>query len=342
MSVNRVCAIIAAYNASSTIAASIRSALAEPEVAEVVVIDDASRDDTIGVAHAADDGSGRMKIVALKQNRGPSHARNVAIAESSAPWISVLDADDTFLPGRFARLFAHQDWEMAADNIVFVPEENADQTEALAPPSFDPAPEVMSLAQFIEGNIDGSGGARSEAGFLKPVISRDFLDREGLRYAEDVRLGEDFVLYSRLLSRGARFVTIRSCGYRALERPHSLSGRHRTADLLAFADASRAILAEETLPDDARDALIRHERLTRDKYRHRRFLDRKAQDGWSDAAAYAFQGWDHLSAIARLTFKDKWGSLRERIGPTPDEPDIAPIRFLMEGSPVSGAEARRS
>ncbi|TIR69420.1 MAG: glycosyltransferase, partial [Mesorhizobium sp.] len=45
----RVCVIIAARNAARTIPVAIASALREPEVAEVVVVDDASTDDTQNV-----------------------------------------------------------------------------------------------------------------------------------------------------------------------------------------------------------------------------------------------------------------------------------------------------
>ena len=58
-----ICVIIAAKNASETIDIAIRSALVEPEVGEVVVIDDGSTDTTSDVAHAADDGIGQIRIV---------------------------------------------------------------------------------------------------------------------------------------------------------------------------------------------------------------------------------------------------------------------------------------
>ena len=69
-----ICVIIAAKNASSTIAEAVRSALAEPEVSEAVVIDDASTDDTFQVAKQCDDGTGRLIVERFDVNRGPSAA----------------------------------------------------------------------------------------------------------------------------------------------------------------------------------------------------------------------------------------------------------------------------
>src|SRR5262245_48322064 len=103
-SAGAVCVIIAARNASATIARAVRSALRERQVAEVVVVDDGSTDATADAAYDADDGSGRLKLLVLSKNRGPAAARNHAIARSSAPLIAVLDADDFFLPGRFDAL----------------------------------------------------------------------------------------------------------------------------------------------------------------------------------------------------------------------------------------------
>jgi succinoglycan biosynthesis protein ExoU len=91
-----ICVIIAARDAAATVGRAIRSALAEPEVAEVLLVDDGSRDRTADEALAADDGTGRLLVLSLDRNRGPAFARNHAIARSTAPLLSILDADDFF------------------------------------------------------------------------------------------------------------------------------------------------------------------------------------------------------------------------------------------------------
>lgn len=115
-----VCIIIAAKNAADTIARAVASALAEPETAEVVVIDDGSTDDSASVARAADDETGRLKVVRFEENRGPAAARNHAIAISHSPLIGVLDADDFFFPGRLGQLLSQDGWHFIADNIAFI------------------------------------------------------------------------------------------------------------------------------------------------------------------------------------------------------------------------------
>ncbi|MBW8909733.1 MAG: glycosyltransferase family 2 protein [Mesorhizobium sp.] len=323
-----VCVIIAARNAARTIPVAITSALREREVAEVVVVDDASTDNTQGAALAADDGSGRLSVIRLDVNRGPSFARNAAIRASRSPFISVLDADDFFLEGRFRRLFAGAGWDFAADNIMLIRDDAANDLERVAAPPFAADPEFLDFERFIEGNISRRRVLRGELGFLKPVISRAFLERHGLSYDENLRLGEDYELYARAVACGARFKIIKSCGYGALVRADSLSGRHKTQDLKRLADADLALLAIDNLPERSKAALRRHERHVRDKYRLRNFLDVKAERGLASAAAYAFASPSNLIPIVHGVAADKLDVLFRRTGISARQ-QVPPTRFLM-------------
>lgn len=323
-----VCVIIAARNAARTIPVAIASALRETEVAEVVVVDDASTDNTRDVALAADDGSGRLAVIRLDVNRGPSAARNVAIQASRSPFISILDADDFFLEGRFRRLFASADWDFAADNIMLIRDDPATDLAKVAAPPFAADPEFLDFERFIDGNISRRRVLRGELGFLKPVISRAFLDRHGLTYDENLRLGEDYELYARAVARGARFKVIKSCGYGAIVRADSLSGRHRTQDLKRLADADLALLRIDSLPERSKAALRRHERHVRDKYRLRNFLDVKAERGLAPAVAYAFTSQANLIPIVRGVATDKLDALFRRAGIAARQ-NVPPMRFLM-------------
>lgn len=328
---NTVSVIIPAHNARRTIEQAIRSALAEPEVVEVIVVDDASSDDTASVAERCCDGQNRLSVIRLMQNVGPAKARNHAIDIATAPWIAILDSDDILLPGRFARLFAAGPFELAADNIALVPDHMRNTITPGEIATFRDAPAHLSLSGFIAGNLGGRAGmGRDETGLLKPVISRDFLQRSGLRYDERLRLGEDFILYVRLIARGARFVTIRSCGYVAFQRADSLSVKHRTEDLRAFADAAEGILRDDPLPPDAQDLLRQQERLTRNKYHHRLFLDRKAEGGLMFAARRTMALPGTLWPILRLTARDKRSTLMQRLRLTRIAHEHSGIRYLLK------------
>jgi succinoglycan biosynthesis protein ExoU len=325
-STQTICVIIAAKNAAETIAKAIASALAEPLVSEVVVVDDGSSDGTADVARAADDHSGRLKILSFAQNRGPSAARNAAISASQAPLIAILDADDFFFPGRFTPMLAQEGWDMLADNIAFIPDPDA----LSVPERFEARPRVISLVDFVEGNLSQRGKPRGEVGFLKPVMRRAFLDAHGIRYDEKLRLGEDYDLYLRALAKGARYVVIEHCGYGAVVRHDSLSSRHRTEDLRMLYEADEAILADASLPADARDVITRHRNHIRERYEHRAFLDAKAQAGLGGALRRLMGRPQHIASVSTGIFLDKLDAARRKGSPAaPASP--AAVRYLLSG-----------
>ena len=95
-----VSVVIPAFNAAGAIAAALSSVAAQTRPpAEVVVVDDASTDNTADVARS---GSSNHRIIQSPCNLGPAAARNRGVAEARGEWIAFLDADDAWLPGRLA------------------------------------------------------------------------------------------------------------------------------------------------------------------------------------------------------------------------------------------------
>lgn len=305
MAMPSVGVVIAARNAEATIGAAVASALQSVPVAEVVVVSDGSTDATLAMAAAAAAGDGRLRVLALDRNVGPAEARNRGIEMLRTDVVAVLDADDRLLPGRFEPMVAQGGWDLAADNVVFVRDGGA-----VPPPSAlglddPPAFERLDLERFVLGNLVQPGVSRGEMGFLKPVMSRAFLDRHGLRYDPRLRLGEDYDLYVRALIAQGRFLLTRRAGYLALVREDSLSSRHRTADLEALCRAMRMHLAHPGLGPGQRAALTRVLRQMERRHAHRTVLDRKAERGATGAllALAARPAW--IPAVVGGVLRDK-------------------------------------
>lgn len=274
-----VCVVIAAYNAEMTIARAVRSALAQREVAEIVVVDDASTDHTIAAANAADDATGRLKILALRINSGPAAARNLGIAASVSPLIALLDADDFYLPERFERMLQVQDWDLIADNIAFVDEDHIGEFCEKDVKRNSESTWEVSYLDFVEGNHSSPQKYRSEISFMKPLIKREIIDRTQTFYNENLRLGEDFIFYSELMIKGARLKCIDCCGYIAVVRKGSLSGEHSTQDIANFFKADLDLLNIEHNDQNIQKSLEKHHKQLADRLHLRRILDHRRSYG---------------------------------------------------------------
>jgi glycosyltransferase involved in cell wall biosynthesis len=101
----QVSVIIPAFNAEKYLAQAVQSALAQPETAEVILVEDGSSDTTLSVCqHLVTQYPDRLHLhqhpVGRNQGAGPS--RNLGIKMASSPYVAFLDADDFYLPNCFA------------------------------------------------------------------------------------------------------------------------------------------------------------------------------------------------------------------------------------------------
>ncbi len=121
----RVSVIMAARNAEAFVGRALRSLQAQTlGDFEVIVVDDASTDDTAPAVLACDDQ--RVQLVRLDENLGAAAARNVALEHVRAPLVAVLDADDVAWPGRLeaqvAYLHEHPEVDVVGGQIRVVDE----------------------------------------------------------------------------------------------------------------------------------------------------------------------------------------------------------------------------
>jgi glycosyltransferase involved in cell wall biosynthesis len=96
---SRVSVIIPTYNRSRFLREAIQSVLRQTHrPAEIIVVDDGSRDDTDSVVEEFGD---RVRCLRCA-HRGVSAARNVGIRQSCGRWLAFLDSDDLWLPGKLS------------------------------------------------------------------------------------------------------------------------------------------------------------------------------------------------------------------------------------------------
>lgn len=89
--------VIPMYNRRAEIGRALNSCLAQTSADfEVVIVDDRSTDDSVGVVRAYNDS--RIRVIVHEANRGACAARNTAANASAGAWLVFLDSDDELLP----------------------------------------------------------------------------------------------------------------------------------------------------------------------------------------------------------------------------------------------------
>lgn len=97
--------IIPVYNAARFIEKAVASANEQPEVKEIIVIEDGSTDETPKILESL---KRKYKILKVsthpgKENRGRAASRNLGIYQATSDYIAFLDADDYYLKDRFKK-----------------------------------------------------------------------------------------------------------------------------------------------------------------------------------------------------------------------------------------------
>lgn len=237
-----VAVIVPAWNAADTISETLRSILAQRKApSEIVVVDDGSRDATADIVGAFIAAGAPLRLI-RQANAGPSAARNRAIAETRAPLVAPIDADDLWHPDYLARTCA----ALAAlpqAGFAFARHHLIDASGAVLRPAIAFPESAASFGGMLLVNAVGNGSAA--------VFRRDALEQAG-GYAPpsaDWAGAEDYLLQLRIAARlPVACVHEDLVGYR--KRSGSLSTDARKARI-ARLQAVRVALAEAgpaTLP----------------------------------------------------------------------------------------------
>lgn len=185
-----VSVVIPVWNAARHLAEALASVRAQTRPpAEVIVVDDASTDESLAVATRVAAGWSAVTVVRRAENGGPGAARNDGIARATGDLLAFLDADDLMSRDRLALQVAHLRRDPAAHGVfgrqrieVAAGVATPDWLRGL-PPGL-PDPYIMSI-----------------------MVRRDAWDRVG-GFDERMRLAEDTDWLSRALVAGLRIATV--------------------------------------------------------------------------------------------------------------------------------------
>jgi len=176
--------IVPAYNAASTLTATVRGVLNQScSDFELILLNDGSTDDTLHVMLTLAASDQRIKVIS-HDNKGVAGSRNVGIDCSRGRLIAFLDADDQWYPTKLSEHYAlhvrSPDLDISFARIAFVPEERAGGASARTE-STVPAGRIGVLQLIGENPVCTASNL---------VVARACFERiggfvAGMSYAED-------------------------------------------------------------------------------------------------------------------------------------------------------------
>jgi glycosyltransferase involved in cell wall biosynthesis len=183
-----VTVVIPTFNSAATIHDSLASVAAQTaRPAEVIVVDDGSRDGTPEMVRAAAEQLGLpVRVVEFPTNRGPSAARNRGWDEATHDLVAFLDADDRWHPRKLELqselMLSRPELAMSCHAHRFDFGSPWDETDRSI------GAEDVSLRAFL---------VRNRCATPTVMLRRDV----SLRFDEDQRHAEDYLLWMRVAHR---------------------------------------------------------------------------------------------------------------------------------------------
>jgi glycosyltransferase involved in cell wall biosynthesis len=167
------------YNCAASVGRAVASIASQSHTPrEVIIVDDASTDDTGSVLARLQDQyePGWIRVYRLERNEGAAGARNKGWNCAQSEWIAFLDADDTWHPRKleiqFQVLQAHPDAEVVAHLHDFADARSGEPLHGTPPVARVSAQRLLWKNRFVTPSV-----------LLRRSLSRRF--RAGQRYMED-------------------------------------------------------------------------------------------------------------------------------------------------------------
>jgi glycosyltransferase involved in cell wall biosynthesis len=206
MSAPSISVVTPVYNAERYVRRAVESALAQPDVLEILLIEDGSTDGSRAECEALVSSDPRVRVLRHPggENRGAAASRNRGLRQAKGEFIAFLDADDYYLPRRFAVAMERLQ-DPAVDGVyeaigTAYESESARERflavrgEHLAPGELTTIRAGIAARDLFGGLLSGSAGFCHLDGL---TVRRSAAERAGM-FLESLRLHQDMHFLLRL------------------------------------------------------------------------------------------------------------------------------------------------
>ncbi len=235
-----VSVIVTNHNGASFLPGALSSALRQTlKAIEVIVVDDASTDDSLKIASDASKQDSRVRIVALATRSGVAAARNSGLVSATGRWIAIFDSGDLMRPDRLEALTNQAEASgadiIADDLLVF----GGGRPARTFLTGYQRSLGWVSAQTFISSNKLLS--TKPALGDLKPIFRRSLLQAHRIHYRSDLPTAESYDFVVQLLAKGAQFRLVDTLGY--FSRVRGRAPLYR----ISAADIERMVVADDHL-----------------------------------------------------------------------------------------------
>ena len=209
-----------AYNIAGFIEASIKSVLEQSfEDLELIVINDASSDNTRDIANSLANSDSRIQVINCDKNLGGAGARNIGLGAARGRYIAFIDGDDLWHPEKLERQMSLISF--GGIHLVYTAIQKIDSVGRL-----------FGKIQDVKSSVNYHTLLRNPLIGCSTVLV-DY-DAVGRRLMPDIRKRQDFAFWLQLLRAGAvaRGINEPLTYYRV--RPGSLSSNKLSAALYTW------------------------------------------------------------------------------------------------------------
>ena len=190
----KISVVVPTYNASRYIVETLQSLLRQDADFEIVLVDDASRDDTLALARGL--GDPRIRIFPLEHNQGRASNANRAFDLCEGEYIARIDHDDIAEPGRLRKqaefLDAHPDIAVVGSQIRHFGDDDF--------VSDFPLDDANIKARFIIGCAYIANPST--------MFRRDLVQTYAIRYDPMLDIVDDLDFWFHCMQSGARFANL--------------------------------------------------------------------------------------------------------------------------------------
>lgn len=169
----RISLVLPTYNRAGALRANLGGMLALRDVAEVIVVDDGSSDDTQAACERF--AGERLRVIRHPENRGVAAARNTGIDAAAGEWV-LFGEDDCRFPPDYAEVLRGEAERHGAD-IVSAPLLHLDGTDADAAQLAARAPRRAQAPSMDESNVFPSKAIETPFLPARALVRRAVFDR---------------------------------------------------------------------------------------------------------------------------------------------------------------------